>query len=113
MKRNKFAKIFVALLIVSAALISSFIFLDSILDKMGNKEVLPLSTGANSLEITKGLHGPYVIILDGKEIDSLNVDPANILQVEILKGDTAVDEYGNKAQNDTIVITTKGSPVSP
>jgi len=51
-----------------------------------------------------------LFILDGKEIENGkmdDIDPNNIEQVEVLKGDKAVEEYGDKAKDGVIKITTK------
>ena len=51
-----------------------------------------------------------IFFLDGKEvskevIDELDSD--NIEKMEVLKGDSATKEYGDKGKNGVIIITTK------
>jgi len=52
-----------------------------------------------------------LVIIDGKEADSTNalddLDPSNIDKMEVLKGEKAVEKYGEKAKNGVILITTK------
>jgi TonB-dependent SusC/RagA subfamily outer membrane receptor len=52
-----------------------------------------------------------LMIIDGKEAEdetSMNdIDPNHIKSVEVLKGDAAVEKYGEKAKNGVILITTK------
>ncbi len=53
---------------------------------------------------------PPLIILDGKEIDKKQMDglnPQTIQVISVLKDKNAVEEYGEKAKNGVIVITTK------
>ncbi|MGZ0016760.1 M56 family metallopeptidase [Yeosuana sp. AK3] len=49
-------------------------------------------------------------IVDGKEISKEEMDkisPDTIDKVEVLKGDSAMDKYGDKGKNGVIIITTK------
>jgi TonB-dependent SusC/RagA subfamily outer membrane receptor len=52
-----------------------------------------------------------LMIIDGKEAEdetSMNaIDPNHIKSVEVLKGDAAIEKYGEKAKNGVILITTK------
>ena len=52
-----------------------------------------------------------LVIIDGKEADSTtaldDLDPSNIDKMEVLKGEKAVEKYGEKAKNGVILITTK------
>ena len=51
-----------------------------------------------------------LFIVDGKEIENGKMedfDANNIEKVEVLKGDKAVEKYGEKAKNGVILITTK------
>lgn len=51
-----------------------------------------------------------IIIIDGKEStkeEMQKTDPENIKSVEVLKGDKAIKEYGDKAKGGVIKITTK------
>ena len=52
---------------------------------------------------------PYVIV-DGKPIDGSKlkeIDPKTIDHMEVLKSQTAIEKYGEKAKNGVIIITTK------
>ena len=51
-----------------------------------------------------------LFFVDGKEIENgklEDIDPDNIENVEIYKGDKAVEKYGEKAKDGVILITTK------
>ena len=51
-----------------------------------------------------------LILADGKEIsqeEMKNIPPNNIQSVNILKGETAIKKYGEKAKEGAIEITTK------
>ncbi|TYA58208.1 M56 family metallopeptidase [Formosa maritima] len=51
-----------------------------------------------------------LIILDGKEItkeEMEKVNPENIANVNVFKGEKAIEKYGEKAKDGVIVITTK------
>lgn len=53
---------------------------------------------------------PSLVIIDGKEMENFNMEDLNkedIETIEILKGDKAVDEYGEKAKNGVMIIKTK------
>jgi hypothetical protein len=110
---NRLVKILATVLAALVALIFVFVFLGQILDKMLEKEKLPLSFDFDSSKNSEGLQGNLFTVLDGEEIDSLRVAPEDILRVEILKGDSAMKVYGDKAQNGAIVITTKNHPEAP
>ena len=66
--------------------------------------------GAQSMAFISASEKPLVII-DGKEADSTtaldDLDPSNIDKMEVLKGEKAVEKYGEKAKNGVILITTK------
>ncbi|WP_159017830.1 M56 family metallopeptidase [Algibacter sp. L3A6] len=51
-------------------------------------------------------------IVDGEEIkeaDFQKIDPENIKSINVLKGKSAIDKYGEKAKNGAIEITTKNN----
>lgn len=51
-----------------------------------------------------------LIIIDGKEFPEMNmedVDQKSIETIEILKGDKAVEEYGEKAKHGVVIIKTR------
>ena len=54
--------------------------------------------------------GKPLFFVDGKEIEGgklEDIDPNNIEKMEVLKGDKAVEKYGDKAKDGVIKITTK------
>ena len=49
-------------------------------------------------------------LIDGKEItreEMNNISPETIDKVEVLKGDSATEKYGDKGKNGVVIITTK------
>lgn len=66
--------------------------------------------GAQSMAFISASEKPLVII-DGKESDSASaldqLDPSKIDKMEVLKGEKAIEQYGEKAKNGVILITTK------
>jgi N-acetylmuramoyl-L-alanine amidase len=57
-----------------------------------------------------GIPSDAVIIINGKESsknDFKNIQPENIESVNILKGQTAINKYGNRAKAGAVEITTK------
>ena len=51
-----------------------------------------------------------LIILDGVELESSNdpkIDLATILSVDVLKGEKAIEQYGQKGKNGVLIIKTK------
>ena len=50
-----------------------------------------------------------LIIVDGEESkeDLEKIDPDNIKSINVLKGDNAIEKYGDKAKDGVIEITTK------
>ncbi len=57
-----------------------------------------------------------LFILDGKEISNKtleSLDPESIMSIEVLKGETAVTKYGEKAKNGAIIITSKELSTNP
>ena len=54
--------------------------------------------------------GNPLFIIDGKEIEGgklEDIDSDNIEKMEVLKGDKAIEKYGDKAKDGVIKITTK------
>jgi TonB-dependent SusC/RagA subfamily outer membrane receptor len=53
-----------------------------------------------------------LFVVDGKRLFESNVDlnPSDIVTVEVVKGPSAVAAYGEDARNGVIVITTKRGP---
>lgn len=66
--------------------------------------------GAQRMAFIGNSEKPLVII-DGKESDSAtaldDLNPSKIDKMEVLKGEKAVEQYGEKAKNGVILITTK------
>jgi TonB-dependent SusC/RagA subfamily outer membrane receptor len=66
--------------------------------------------GKNKFYIsTDGKETP-LFILNGKEISKKEMDdlkPDSIDKIEVLKGDSATEKYGEKGKNGVILITTK------
>ena len=51
---------------------------------------------------------PPLYIVDGKETDNIeSIFPENIQSITILKDQSAIKLYGEKAQNGVVIITTK------
>jgi len=48
-----------------------------------------------------------LFIVDGKPVEEYNLDSGDIINIEILKAETAVAIYGIAASNDAVIITTK------
>lgn len=57
----------------------------------------------------KGSNMSPLYILDGMEIDSLDllVQPDNIDRIDVIKGQSAIDKYGEKGKNGVVSIATK------
>ncbi|CAM4314901.1 alpha-2-macroglobulin family protein [Gillisia hiemivivida] len=48
-----------------------------------------------------------LFIVDGKQVEEYNLNSGDILNIEILKAETAVAIYGTAASNGAVIITTK------
>ena len=51
-----------------------------------------------------------LMIVDGKEMTEgsmEDIDPEDIATIDVLKGDKAVEKYGEKAKNGVVIIKTK------
>jgi bla regulator protein BlaR1 len=73
------------------------------MDKSSITKLESFSTGAQSL-----------FILDGKIIqhkDLEKIDTRTIESVEVLTGEKAIEQYGDKGKNGVIVITSKKAPM--
>lgn len=63
-----------------------------------------------SRNITAVQDPAVMLILDGEEIDKIRlagIKPADIESINVLKGNSAVDRYGEKAKDGVVVIKTK------
>lgn len=69
------------------------------------------STGAATQISIRGTSsagtGNPIFIVDGKPVESYDLDPEDILTVEILKGAEATALYGSRAKDGVVIITTK------
>ena len=77
----------------------------------GNEESAPVvvSGEKNGAGFTiRGSADSVLVLLDGKEVPSVQaVDPATLESINVLKGDAAVQKYGEKARNGVIELTSK------
>ena len=67
------------------------------------------SKGDNMIFIDSSSENPLIIV-DGKEVSNVeleDIDPSAIEKMEVLKGDKAIEKYGEKAKDGVIKITTK------
>jgi TonB-dependent SusC/RagA subfamily outer membrane receptor len=54
------------------------------------------------------VEGDPLYIVDGKRVKNLDdIDPNTIEKIEVLKGESAIEKYGNKGKNGVIVVTLK------
>ncbi|MEY8869168.1 M56 family metallopeptidase [Meridianimaribacter flavus] len=70
-------------------------------------EIIASENGNNSFAYS---NGNPLFILDGKEIsrkELKDIDPKTIKEVEVLKGEKAVEKYGDKAKDGVVIIITK------
>jgi hypothetical protein len=65
----------------------------------------------DSLSVRNVGSGPLVII-DGKESEHQSVNHDNVASLNILKGDEATKQYGNKGKDGVILVVTKDNFVS-
>jgi hypothetical protein len=85
-------------------------YIESIDDRIpasdkAKKEVYRIS---NDHSLSLDGPGTKLIIIDGKEVKSINnLLPSNIKSIDVIKSDAAKKEYGEKGKNGVIVITTK------
>ena len=66
-----------------------------------------LKTSPKTNEIYTSDQEKPLYIVDGKEVISISIDPDNIKKIDVLKGKSATDEYGDKGKNGVIIITSK------
>ncbi len=62
------------------------------------------------LSIDKNAKGHPLFFVDGSEVsqEDLNkLDPESLREVEVLKGEKAIDRYGERGKNGVVLITTK------
>jgi len=73
-------------------------------------EVKSIGKGKNKVLLLNDEDGEPLIIIDGKEVteeEMKELDPAEIEKMEVLKGNSATEKYGEKGENGVILITTK------
>ncbi|HLT33939.1 MAG TPA: hypothetical protein VKZ98_09130 [Aquaticitalea sp.] len=78
-------------------------------DDGSDVEIIAVENGNNFRIITTGEEQP-LILLDGKEIskkDMEKVKPETIENVNVLKGEKAIEKHGQKAEHGVIEITSK------
>ena len=78
--------------------------------KMQKGENVYIITPSNTKDKNYHKHGNPLYIIDGKEYSKEKMeelDPNNIEKVEVLKGEKAIEKYGEKGKNGIILITTK------
>ena len=64
--------------------------------------------GSDTLMIRSTTTGKPLLLVDGKEIASLNgIAPADIESMSVLKNESAIAQYGEKGKDGVILITTK------
>ncbi|MEE9364068.1 MAG: M56 family metallopeptidase [Cellulophaga sp.] len=66
-----------------------------------------LKTPAKTNEIHSSDQEKPLYIVDGKEVISISIDPDKIKKMDVLKGKSATDKYGDKGKNGVIIITSK------
>ena len=66
------------------------------------------NAGGNVNIQIRGSSEGILYLLDGKEIPTLNgIDPQTIESINVIKGEEAVKQYGDKARNGAILITSQ------
>lgn len=81
----------------------------------GKEEIIIKTIDKNSSKKNKAIflsssNDKPLIIIDGKETDNQNIediDPDNIESINVLKGKKATENYGDKAKDGVLEITTK------
>jgi len=73
-------------------------------------EIKTIGKGNNKLFISGDSEKQLLLFIDGKEASKKvfsELDPDTIDKIEVLKGDSATKEYGKKAKDGVVIITTK------
>jgi hypothetical protein len=81
-------------------------------DKDGKKTITFVQKSTEKTELPKDV----LYIVDGKELKSGNIkdiDPTTIRSINVLKGNSAVELYGEKGKNGVIVISTGVVEITP
>ncbi len=72
----------------------------------------PGNPNDSKVGFSKGISDNVLYVLDGNEISKAeldNVEPSTIASIDVLKGNSAIALYGDKAKDGVIVIKTKSS----
>ncbi len=80
----------------------------SLQGKIDNSKLISPQNSSNmKLRSSSGSEFP-LFILDGKEVPNIDdVSPENIEKIDVLKGESATELYGEKGKNGVIIITSK------
>ena len=81
-------------------------------DKDGKKTITYVQKSTEKTELPKDV----LYIIDGKEMKSgsiKDIDPTTIRSINVLKGNSAVELYGEKGKNGVIVISTGVVEITP
>ena len=73
-------------------------------------KVKSIGKGKNKVLFLNNYEGEPLIVIDGKESiekEMRELEPDDIEKMEVLKGENATKEYGDKAKDGVILITTK------
>ncbi len=66
--------------------------------------------GISSVRIDGSDGKSIVYVVDGREVDTIEgLDPERIASIAVLKGPAATSEYGDRAKDGAIVITTRSA----
>ncbi|MDE6446130.1 MAG: M56 family peptidase [Alistipes sp.] len=75
-------------------------------DDKVNKEFVAANVSGPNISLT-GLDGDPLVLVDGKETTLTEVPGHRVASMQIIKGERAVETYGEKARNGTVLITLK------
>lgn len=76
----------------------------------GDKNIRFTNKKNNKHFISTDGDGDPLYVIDGKEVDKSkikNIDKNTIKSINVLKGDSAIEKYGDKAKDGVVEITTK------
>ncbi len=80
------------------------------LSKHGVKTDSVLVESTNNIKSYSTKKEPHLIIIDGKKVsdkDLKDLEPSSIEEIHILKGQMAIEAYGQEAKNGVVIITRK------
>jgi TonB-dependent SusC/RagA subfamily outer membrane receptor len=97
--------------------IASLILLSACMFERGTAPPQPQKAALSQCYSGQGHYPPTpctkpIFIVDGKRLadDGIDLNPSEIESVEVMKGPTAVQAYGEDARNGVVLITTKRAP---